>query len=340
MHWQGGGPELSDRRRNQVEDRKSGSLNRAQGCLLGLAIGDAVGTTLEFRPRGTFKPIDDMVGGGPYDLRAGEWTDDTSLAICLAESLISRSGFDPQDQAERYLAWSETGRPGPRAYCFDIGNTTAEALHRFRQTGEPFSGVDGPWSAGNGSLMRLAPIPIFSANDARAAVTLAGDSSRVTHGADEAVDACRAYAAILVAALSGAGREALLATPAPDGPGNRPLSRRVRAVIEGSWREKKVEEIKGTGYVVASLEAAIWCFANTDSYREAVLCAANLGDDADTTAAICGQLAGAFYGASSIPVEWRERVMMCDEIEILAQQLWAGSGVGHGDYQTGGASNG
>jgi ADP-ribosyl-[dinitrogen reductase] hydrolase len=340
MHRQGGDPELSDRRPNQADERNRHSLDRAQGCLLGLAIGDAVGTTLEFRPRGSFEPIDDMVGGGAYALQAGEWTDDTSLAICLAESLIARSGFDPQDQAERYLAWSETGRPGPRGYCFDIGNTTAEALNRFRQTGEPFSGPDGPWSAGNGSLMRLAPIPIFLANDSEAAVNFAGESSRVTHGADQAVDACRAYAAILVAALGGAGREALLATPAPDGPGERPLSPRVLDVMQGSWREKTVEEIKGTGYVVASLEAAIWCFANTDSYREAVLCAANLGDDADTTAAICGQLAGAFYGASAIPMEWRERVLMREEIEILAQQLWAGSGVGHGDYQTGGVSNG
>ncbi|MDG2008531.1 MAG: ADP-ribosylglycohydrolase family protein [Candidatus Binatia bacterium] len=320
---------LRDAIPNPVREPSIRSLDRAKGCLLGLATGDALGTTLEFQPRGSFEPIDNLVGGGPFGLRPGEWTDDTSLTICLARSLISCAGFDPQDQAERYLAWRETGQPGPRDYCFDIGNTTATALDRFRQTGDAFSGPDGAWSAGNGSLMRLAPVALFWACDERTAVNFAGESSRVTHGADEPIDACRAYATFLVAALRGCDRETILATTPPRGPDARPLSPAVLEVLQGSWRDKRMDEIRGSGYVVSSLEAAIWCFANTASYREAVLCAANLGEDADTTAAICGQLAGAFYGASSIPASWKERVFMREEIELLAQQLWTAATARH-----------
>lgn len=296
-------------------------LDRALGCLLGLAVGDAVGTTLEFRSRGSFEPIDDMVGGGPFELAPGEWTDDTSLALCLAESLLVCGGFDVHDQAQRYLTWWETGEPGPKDYCFDIGTTTSDALERFRESGDPMSGSDDSYSAGNGSLMRLAPVPIFYAEDLEAAVDYAGESSLVTHGAEEAVDACRAYAAMLVAALGGAGRDSILATSAPSGLDGRPLAPAVAEVVEGSWRHKAEGEIVGSGYVVEALEAAIWCFANTNGYREAILRAANLGDDADTTAAICGQLAGAYYGASGIPEQWRGQLFMGDEIETLATDL-------------------
>ncbi len=296
-------------------------LDRARGCLLGLATGDAVGTTLEFKPPGSFAPIDDMVGGGPFKLAPGEWTDDTSLAVCLAESLVSCSGFDARDQANRYLTWWETGRPGPKDHCFDIGITTSDALSRFRETGDPMSGSTDSHSAGNGSLMRLAPVPILYAESLDQAIDAAGQSSRVTHGAEEAVDACRAYAAMLVAALRGADRETILSTTAPPGPNERPLSPAVTEVMQGSWRNKTDGEIVGSGYVVHALEAAIWSFATTDSHREAILRAANLGDDADTTAAICGQLAGAFYGASGIPEAWREKLFMGDAIEMLATQL-------------------
>jgi len=300
---------------------KLSSLDRSLGCLLGLAVGDAVGTTLEFRSPGSFEAIDDMLGGGPFELAPGEWTDDTSLALCLAESLVARQGFDAHDQARRYLRWSETGEPGPKDYCFDIGITTSDALERFRESGDPMSGSEEGHSAGNGSLMRLAPVPIAYAGDLERAVDYAGESSRVTHGAEEAVDACRAYAAMLVAALGGAGRDAILATPTPAGHGGGPLAPAVQAVLEGSWRHKSEGEIVGAGYVVQALEAALWSFAKSHDYREAILRAANLGDDADTTAAICGQLAGAYYGASGIPPSWREQLFLGDEIETLAANL-------------------
>jgi ADP-ribosyl-[dinitrogen reductase] hydrolase len=135
--------------------------NRSRGCLLGLAVGDAVGTTVEFQPRGSFALVNDMVGGGPFRLKPGQWTDDTSMALCLATSLIAKNGFDPADQMDRYWNWYQNGYLSSTGSFFDIGNTVRQALETYQQTGNPFSGRIDPYSAGNGSLMRLAPIPLF-----------------------------------------------------------------------------------------------------------------------------------------------------------------------------------
>jgi len=184
--------------------------DRFGGCLVELAAGDALGTTLEFSPPGSFDPIDDMVGGGPFGLRAGQWTDDTSMALCLATSLLESGGFDPVDQMGRYLRWFRQGYLSSTGRCFDVGGTTGWALVRFERAGEPYSGATDAMSAGNGSLMRLAPVPMFFAGDAREAIDRSADSSRTTHGAVEAVDACRFFAGLLVGALRGVGKEALL----------------------------------------------------------------------------------------------------------------------------------
>lgn len=171
-------------------------IDRYRGCLLGLAAGDALGTTLEFRRPGTFEPIDDMIGGGPFRLRPGEWTDDTSLALCLAESLIERQGFDPIDHLERYVRWYTEGHLSSTGTCFDIGTTTREALRRFMTSRKPFPGLTSPHSAGNGSFMRLAPVPMFYAGDPERAIELSGESSRTTHALPVAVDACRYFGAL------------------------------------------------------------------------------------------------------------------------------------------------
>src|SRR5262245_22893371 len=137
------------------------TIERYRGCLLGLAAGDALGTTLEFRPPGSFSPIDDMVGGGPFGLKPGQWTDDTSMALCLAESLIECLGFDPADQMERYVRWYRQGHLSSAGWCFDIGGTTSSALRRYMNDRNPYAGPTGPTTAGNGSIMRLAPVPLF-----------------------------------------------------------------------------------------------------------------------------------------------------------------------------------
>jgi ADP-ribosyl-[dinitrogen reductase] hydrolase len=292
--------------------------DRFRGCLLGLACGDAVGTTVEFSARGKFTPVTDMVGGGVFELRAGEWTDDTSMALCLATSLTELGRFDPTDQMNRYWLWVDEGYLSSNGRCFDVGNTVYDSLERFRQTGEPFSGSSDPWSAGNGCIMRLAPVPMFFYPDREAAIEMSGQSARTTHGAAECVEACRLFGDILFETLSGASKEVALF-----GHGAVGLScAKVQAIARGDYRSKSEYEIDGSGYVARSLEAALWCFWHTSNFKEAILKAANLGNDADTTAAVCGQVAGAHYGEPGIPKSWLGRLVLCDQIRSLADRLW------------------
>ena len=297
---------------------------RVTGALLGLAVGDALGATLEFKRPGTFEPLTDMVGGGPFKLAAGEWTDDTSMALCLAQSLIECRGFDPLDQLERYVRWFRHGHYSVTGACFDIGITTRSALLAFEGSGEPHSGPTRSATAGNGSIMRLAPVPSAYAADPPAAIRLAGESSRTTHGAAECIAACRYLGGLIVGAIRGVGKGELLApryTPVPGSWDLEPLSGRVDVVAAGSFIRNAPPQIRGSGYVVESLEAALWAFASTSSFEEGALAAVNLGDDADTTGAVYGQIAGAFYGAAGIPAKWLEKLAMRGEIERLAEGL-------------------
>ena len=298
--------------------------DRFRGCLLGLAAGDALGTTLEFKQPGTFQPIDDIIGGGPFGLQPGQWTDDTSMALCLATSLIETGRFDPLDQMQRYIRWWRSGYLSSTGSCFDIGNTICDALSLFADTGEPYSGSTSPWSAGNGSLMRLAPVPMYFAHDAAEAIYRSADCSRTTHGAEEAVDACRYFAGLIVGALNGVKREELLSArycPAEGLWERIPLAVKIAEVADGSFKHREPPEIRGTGYVVESMEAALWAFNKSSEFREGALLAANLGDDADTTAAIYGQIAGAYYGAEAIPAKWLDLLTMATEITSMADSL-------------------
>ena len=300
--------------------------DRFRGCLLGLAAGDALGTTLEFKQPGTFQPIDDMIGGGPFGLQPGQWTDDTSMALCLATSLIETDRFDPLDQMQRYIRWWQNGYLSSTGACFDIGNTICDALSLFADTGEPYSGSTSPWSAGNGSLMRLAPVPMYFAHDAAEAINRSADSSRTTHAAEEAVDACRYFAGLIVGALNGVDKQTLLSCSYSPLEGlwkKSPLAVKIAEIADGSFKHREPPEIRGTGYVVQSLEAALWSFHKSRDFREGALLAANLGDDADTTAAIYGQIAGAYYGAESIPAKWRELLTMAAEITSISDRLYA-----------------
>ena len=287
--------------------------DRARGCLLGLACGDAVGTTIEFKPRGAFPPVEDMVGGGPFHLEPGQWTDDTSMALCLAESLVTCGGFDPMDQMERYVRWVEDGYMSSTGRCFDIGNTTSQALRTFRDSGDPMSGPTDPHSAGNGSIMRLAPVVLCYYPDPDEVDRYAAESSRTTHGAATAVAGCRILGGILLAALNGAGKsDVSMAVKPADW-----MSPELQDIARGAYQTKQRDEIRGSGYVVECLEAALWCFLKTASFKEAILEAANLGNDADTTAAVCGQVAGAFYGIDGIPARWLDKLAMRPLIEDL-----------------------
>lgn len=290
---------------------------RFRGCLLGLAVGDALGTTLEFKPPGSFEPITDMVGGGPFNLQPGQWTDDTAMALCLATSLVERGGFDPHDQMQRYLRWYREGYLSSTGHCFDIGNTVRDALERFERTGEPMAGSTQAHTAGNGGLMRLAPVAMAWALQAPETSHFAAEATRTTHGAEEALDASRLFATQLRHALNGEDKHLILV-----GHRARVSSPAIVDIARGDVAAWQAQGIRGSGYVVQSLRAALWCFATTDSFEQAVLAAANLGDDADTTAAICGQLAGAFYGVQAIPEAWRERIVQAELINQLSDQLY------------------
>ena len=313
-------------RGDSIESVSVLALSRYRGALLGLATGDAVGTTVEFKRPGSFPPVTDMVGGGPFGLEPGQWTDDTSMALCLADSLLERDGFDPADQMRRYLRWYREGYLSSNGKCFDIGNTVADALQRHERTGDPFSGSTNPRSAGNGSIMRLAPVPLFYAYAPAEAIARAAESSRTTHGATEAVDACRYLAGLLAGAVRGVPKETLLSSryaPDPAAWERVPLAPAIAAIADGSFKRKDPPQIKGTGYVVESLEAALWALHRTASFEEGCLAAVNLGDDADTTAAVYGQLAGAIYGEDAIPSRWRDKLTLRSCIEQLAEDLHA-----------------
>jgi len=293
------------------------AVDRFRGCLLGLAVGDAVGTTVEFMLRGSFKPVADMTGGGPFGLRPGDWTDDTSMALCMAHSLLSKAGFDARDQMQRYWRWYSEGYMSSTGRCLDIGTTTSGALHRYEETGDPLAGSRDASASGNGGIMRLAPVVLFCYPDRDLILHYAAESSRTTHAAQECLDAARLLADFLHRALGGASKADVLAGSAPE----MFESGSVKAIAMGHYQPKSEHDIRGTGYVVRSLEAAAWCIYQSDSFKQAILKAANLGDDADTTAAICGQLEGAFYGAPGIPQQWLDKLVMGAEIRELAEGL-------------------
>ncbi len=293
-------------------------IERFRGCLLGLAVGDAVGTAVEFKSRNTFEPVTDMTGGGPFGIPAGAWTDDTSMALCLATSLLEKNGFDAQDQMERYWRWYKEGYLSSIGKCFDIGNITRTALEEFHITGNPMSGRIDPFSAGNGSIMRLAPVVMLYYPDLEAILHYSAKSSRTTHATLECLEACQILAGVIYRAFEGEKKHEVLV--------ERDLvplmSDALKEISYGDYFEKAESQIQGTGYVVQSLEAALWSFWTTDSFEAAILRAVNLGDDADTTAAVCGQVAGAYYGEADIPQHWLDKLVMRAEISNLAERLF------------------
>lgn len=302
--------------------------DRQRGSFLGLAVGDAMGAAVEFEFPGTFEPVSGYRGGGPHGLEPGEWTDDTSMALALAHS-IADVGWDLNDQAERYLAWWRTGAYSVNGRAFDIGMTTAAALQRFQETGDArLSGDPSELSSGNGSLMRLAPVPLAYARSfpehLDILVERAVESSLPTHASPQCLSACAYLAVVLAAFVHGFPREEVLH------PEWQPLQRlreifplhaEIDEVVRGSFRRREPPEIHGAGYVVKSLEAALWAFHGAADFRQAILRAVNLGDDADTTGAICGQLAGASWGELGIPAEWRDGLAGRDLIESALHGL-------------------
>lgn len=295
--------------------RGSAVADRAIGCLLGLAVGDALGTTLEFALRDSRPPLTGICGGGPFKLNAGEWTDDTSMALCLAESLIACGEVNERDLMDRFVRWWQHGENSVNGRCFDIGNATRSALARYRSDGNPIAGSTQADTAGNGSLMRLAPVALRWYREPPAAMAAARRQSATTHGAPAAIAACSYFAGLLADAIASGDKAAVLAPRLAGQPA-------VDAVARGSWKRER-GQIRSSGYVIDTLEAALWAVSRAANFEEALLLAANLGGDADTVAAVTGQLAGAIWGRAGIPAQWLEVLAQRERIEQLAVALIA-----------------
>ena len=288
---------------------------------MGLAVGDAVGTTNEFKVAGTFKPITDMVGGGPFLLKPGQWTDDTSMALCIADSLLAKGHYDSFDVMERYQRWFSKGYRSSTDRCFDIGGQVRAALFDFEHEQRVPVTAKRSNRAGNGAIMRLAPVVIagFEHREIREIVVTAGLSARETHYSVEAEAATEVFAALLVGALLGWAPEHIINVGwASTGPAFDEMAARV---ISTDPDERASWESETSGYIVHGLRLAVHGLLDFPSFKDATLAIANLGGDADTNCAIYGQLGGAFYGIEAIPASWRSTLHQGEEIDALARAL-------------------
>ena len=272
---------------------------RFLGALLGLAVGDAVAAPTQFRRPGSFAQVGDLIGGGPFSLPPGGWSDDTAMALCLAESLLER-GFDPADQTERYCRWQREGYLSATGRCLGITASAARALAASQWRRQPFSGSHDPKQLDPEPLSRVAPVVMYFFASPDEAVRMAGEAARTTCQSSTVLAACRTLAHTLILALSGRPKAEILAQAAAQQPH--------RGAARGAGQ---------------ALSGAMEAFAATANYRQAVLHSANLGGDSDVASAVCGQIAGAFYGAGAIPAAWRESLMRRPLIEGYADRLLA-----------------
>jgi len=288
--------------------------DKLYGAFLGLTVGDAVGTTVEFRERDTFPPVTDMVGGGPFNLPVGYWTDDTSMALCLADSIIAHGGLDEQDVLIRFADWYRNGYNSPTGRCFDIGTTTRVAILGWEKNGTVVNNAK-PWDAGNGSIMRLAPVVIAKYDDSDQAYSDAIRQSRTTHASEECVESCVLLTNILLNAFTAQTKEEVFNTHV----GTLDSVKNIMHTLDVSR-----DEVHSSGYVIHTLHAALWCFKHTDSFKDAILLATNLGEDADTVAAVTGQIAGAYYGMKGIPTDWLDKLYQTERFIELVDELTDG----------------
>jgi len=303
--------------------------DRLFGGLLGAVVGDALGLPHEGAFRSTLdaEPVEGMQGGGPHGCPAGAWSDDGSLLLCLADSLCS--GYDPEDVARSFLAWWQEGLWTPYGRPFGYGYTVASAMYAMTVGVPPLqAGQRSEASNGNGSLMRTLPIALCLAGDHQRMLTAAHEVSSITHAHPRSLMCCGIYC--LVASLLLEGMDAAQAVRSAAGLAaehyrgspwdvERPHLGRL---LSGKAAELDREQVRSSGYVVETLEAAFWCLLRSGSFREAALLAVNLGDDTDTTACVTAGLAGILYGRASMPDDWVSTLVRSDDIVDLCGRFW------------------
>ncbi|WP_200762490.1 ADP-ribosylglycohydrolase family protein [Nitrosophilus alvini] len=300
--------------------------SRALGMMLGIGIGDALGAPVEFLESGAFSPVDDYRAGGKFNLPAGYYTDDTAMTLCLADSLIKKRGCDLKHQLENYIKWLNEGFMSSSGQAVGCGKNTYSALLKYMKTKQPVYRNKNRKNAGNGSLMRIAPVAIFYRDNLKKAMQIAGKTSYTTHALKICADACMVYSGILVGILSGMSKKDVLSEEFGEFLVEKVLNsykfdEKIVDVIKGSYKSKDREEIESSGYVVHSLEASLWAFYHTESFKEAVLCAVNLGKDSDTIGAICAMAAGGYYGVESIDEKYKEKLKNYELICNITQKL-------------------
>lgn len=302
-------------------------LDKLRGMLVGLAVGDALGAPVEFMKRGTFKPIDGYRDGGPFSLKAGYWTDDTSMALCTGLSLVNKNEMDGDDQFSGYLKWYRDGYMSSTGVCFDIGNQTKKALELYEQGHSLYSLrnilKDERRGAGNGALMRLAPVVIKFHEDVSTAISSASLNAQLTHPDTRCLQANKVFTYLMIRSLRVSDKKELL-DPEMIHAQIPSLDPEIAEVIDGSYTLLGAEDINPSGYVVRSMEAALWAFWNASSFEEGVKLAVNLGGDSDTIGAIYGQLAGAFWGYKGIPHDLVKGLYGYKRIVVLAELLAEG----------------
>ena len=304
----------------EVMDAARTLRERFQGALLGLAVGDALAAHTQFRKPGAFSPVGDILGGGPFDLPRGAWTDDTAMALLLAESLLEREGFEAQDQVNRYVRWQREGYGSATGQCVGIAANVARSLATALYKHQPFSGSHDPAQLDKESLSRVAPAVMYFFSDAPTAVARAAEAARITAQAPIVLDCVRLLAAMVWQALAGRDKAAVLKPPRESWTSAHTRAE-VLAVYEGSYTRSMPPDITGGGHIVQALEAALWAFQRGETFREGALLAANLGRDSDVVTAVYGQLAGAYHGVSAIPGIWRNSLMKQEVVVDTADRL-------------------
>jgi len=301
--------------------------NKYRGSLLGLAIGDALGAPIEFKKRDTYIKIEKYRIGGKFNLSKGEYTDDTAMTLCLAQSLLDEKGMNQKDQLKKYVEWFENGYMSANSRSIGCGKNILMALFRYMNHKCSECGNSRlKRGAGNGSLMRIAPIALFYEKNEKLAMEMASKSSYTTHGLKICADACMLYTSLIIGALRGNSKEKILSMSYAKKMikmlDNYTFDKEILEVINGSYKNKQRDEISSSGYVVDTLETSLWAFYNTNSFDEGLILAVNLGYDADTIGAVYGQLAGAYYGVENINSVYKSDLMRVDFIEDMALELF------------------
>jgi ADP-ribosylglycohydrolase len=297
---------------------------RFLGALIGLAVGDALASATQERTPGNFTPVQEMVGGGPFALPAGAWSDDTAMALCLAESLLERDGFDARDQMQRYGRWQQHGHLSSTGRALGVTVSTTRALALAKWQRKLFSGSHDPSQLDPEPLSRVAPAVMFFYATPQVAVHQACESARTTCQAPLVLESCKMFAALLYGALAGRSKADIFRP----GPEIIDVSR-LRPAIAALATEVREPPPKGVGARIDNvLQAALWAFRTTPSFRAGALRAANLGGSSDVITSAYGALAGAHYGVSAIPAAWRAALAHQDLIERFADRLLASAMLG------------